>query len=190
MTVTKQLLAAEFYAILIEQGLDNFTVMQLRDALMVRLGVDGCAAQREQHRRAYRLVMRLLNARLLEKQKEPAAHARYCKTPLFSKIGFSKKRAQSAELFPLVANTRPGENVNEEIRIKEKLQALVKTYQVDLLASIGESEEYMRLHEHFPELKARLEPRYHLSREKSSKILGHIKAVENILAELPDHRPI
>jgi len=66
--------------------------------------------------------------------------------------------------------------------IRDELDQLVKTYQVDLLSSIGESEEYLRLHQTYPQLKAKLEPHYLKSRDVSSKILGKIRAIESVLA--------
>ena len=62
-----------------------------------------------------------------------------------------------------------------------KVEEQLKQYKVDLLASVGESEEYMRLYQTNPEFKTFLENEYHQAREQSSKLLGQIKALETVL---------
>ena len=64
----------------------------------------------------------------------------------------------------------------------QQLKERLKQSEVDLLTSIGESEEYMRLYQSFPEMKADLESLYMLARENSSKLLGQVKAIKSVLA--------
>lgn len=64
----------------------------------------------------------------------------------------------------------------------QQLENRLKESKVDLLTSIGESEEYMRLYQSFPEMKAYLESQYLQARENSSKLLGQIKSIKSVLA--------
>jgi hypothetical protein len=64
----------------------------------------------------------------------------------------------------------------------QQLEKRLKESEVDLLTSIGESEEYMRLYRSFPEMKTHLESQYLQARENSSKLLGQIKAIKSVLA--------
>lgn len=62
-----------------------------------------------------------------------------------------------------------------------RLQAMLKETRLDLLSSMGETERYKQLFEEIPHLKGRLETVYLEVRDKSSKLLGHLRAIENTL---------
>lgn len=182
-------LSPEFYSVLIEGNLNNFTVMELRDAIIREYKHETDMNLRDYHKRAYRVVLRLLTAGLLEKSKDISEFARYKKTPLFVASVFKQRvtvdRGPKQPKQPKqVEHGAPVLPVNDPC-IRDELDQLVKTYQVDLLSSIGESEEYLRLHQTYPQLKAKLEPHYLKSRDVSSKILGKIRAIESVLAGMP-----
>lgn len=179
-------LSPEFYSVLIEGNLNNFTVMELRDAIIRECKDETDMTLRDYHKRAYRVVLRLLTAGLLEKSKDISEFARYNKTPLFVASVFKQRvtvdRGPKQPKQPTqVEHGAPSFPVKDPC-IRDELDQLVKTYQVDLLSSIGESEEYLRLHQAYPQLKAKLEPHYLKSRDVSSKILGKIRAIESVLA--------
>jgi hypothetical protein len=182
-------LSPEFYSVLIEGNLNNFTVMELRDAIIREYKDETDMTLRDYHKRAYRVVLRLLTAGFLEKSKDISEFARYTKTPLFVASVFKQRvtvdRGPKQPKQPKqVEHGAPVLPVNDPC-IRDELDQLVKTYQVDLLSSIGESEEYLRLHQTYPQLKAKLEPHYLKSRDVSSKILGKIRAIESVLAGMP-----
>ncbi|WP_341714221.1 hypothetical protein [Limnobacter sp.] len=182
-------LSPEFYSVLIEGNLNNFTVMELRDAIIRECKDETDMTLRDYHKRAYRVVLRLLTAGLLEKSKDISEFARYNKTPLFVASVFKQrvtvdrgpKQPRQPKQPTQVEHGAPSLPVKDPC-IRDELDQLVKTYQVDLLSSIGESEEYLRLHQAYPQLKAKLEPHYLKSRDVSSKILGKIRAIESVLA--------
>ena len=179
-------LSPEFYSVLIEGNLNNFTVMELRDAIIRECKDETDMTLRDYHKRAYRVVLRLLTAGLLQKSKDISEFARYNKTPLFVASVFKQRvtvdRGPKQPKQPTqVEHGAPSFPVKDPC-IRDELDQLVKTYQVDLLSSIGESEEYLRLHQAYPQLKAKLEPHYLKSRDVSSKILGKIRAIESVLA--------
>lgn len=185
-------LSPEFYSVLIEGNLNNFTVMELRDAIIRECKDETDMTLRDYHKRAYRVVLRLLTAGLLEKSKDISEFARYKKTPLFVASVFKQrvtvyrgpKQPRQPKQPTQVEHGAPSLPVKDPC-IRDELDQLVKTYQVDLLSSIGESEEYLRLHQTYPQLKAKLEPHYLKSRDVSSKILGKIRAIESVLAGMP-----
>ena len=182
-------LSPEFYSVLIEGNLNNFTVMELRDAIILECKDETDMTLRDHHKRAYRVVLRLLTAGFLEKSKDISEFARYKKTPLFVASVFKQRVTvalgpKQPKLPKQVECGVPSLPVNDPC-IRDELDQLVKTYQVDLLSSIGESEEYLRLNQAYPELKAKLEPHYLKSRDVSSKILGKIRAIESVLAGMP-----
>jgi hypothetical protein len=63
------------------------------------------------------------------------------------------------------------------ISLKEKHLS----YKQQLLLNMGEAEEYKKLCVEYPELQVKLQPKYNSIREKNTKILGSIKAIESIL---------
>jgi len=62
-----------------------------------------------------------------------------------------------------------------------RLQVMLKETRLDLLSSLGETERYKQLFEEIPHLKGRLEGAYLEVRDRSSKLLGHVRAIENTL---------
>ena len=179
-------LSPEFYSVLIEGNLNNFTVMELRDAIIRECKDETDMTLRDHHKRAYRVVLRLLTAGLLEKSKDISEFARYKKTPLFVASVFKQRvTGDRGPKQPTQVEHGAHSLPVKDPCIRDELDQLVKTYQVDLLSSIGESEEYLRLHQTYPQLKAKLEPHYLKSRDVSSKILGKIRAIESVLAGMP-----
>ncbi|EGC7113263.1 hypothetical protein H9T43_002441 [Salmonella enterica] len=62
------------------------------------------------------------------------------------------------------------------------LETQLKEYQISLMISVGESEEYKALFENLPDMRSELEMLYMKSREKSSTLMGQITAINNVLS--------
>lgn len=62
-----------------------------------------------------------------------------------------------------------------------RLESLMKAAQLDLLVSVGEAERYKQLMTDFPEIKDRIENPYLMVRDQGSRLLGHLRAIENTL---------
>ncbi|MBV1777453.1 hypothetical protein KSF73_17155 [Burkholderiaceae bacterium DAT-1] len=173
-------LPTPYFEILIEDGLDSFTVVELRDAALKKAEIQG-ATPGEARRSAYKLVQQLTRQGLLIRSKVKGSYARFSKSELFKTALFQKVRgrgrlAQSGA----VDRSRP-KAAGEKKEIALHLEERVRHYRVDMLSSIGESEEYLRLYEQFPTLESQIEPLYMKAREKSSKLLGQIRALETVL---------
>lgn len=74
-----------------------------------------------------------------------------------------------------------GPNPKEGQDDRTRLQVMLKETRLDLLSSLGETERYKQLFEEIPHLKGRFEGVYLEARDKSSKLLGHVRAIENTL---------
>ncbi|QFI36796.1 hypothetical protein FR932_02580 [Moritella marina ATCC 15381] len=152
------------YSVLINDELDHFTVSQMRDAYLAKVcsGID----QNEARKIVYRQILRLQKLGMLSKQTSDNVKEHcYNKTELFYQVGLRTNRANSK---------------NDE-KANNPLEERLRRCEVDLLTSIAESEEYMRLYESLPELKEHLECQYTKSRECSSKLLGQIKAIKSVM---------
>lgn len=61
------------------------------------------------------------------------------------------------------------------------LRGQLKELELEMNASLGEVERYHLLMTEIPELRAKLEDSLRSARERSSKLIGHFRAVENTL---------
>ncbi len=68
-----------------------------------------------------------------------------------------------------------------ETDVLEHLESLQKEIRLDFLTSMGETERYKQLLEEMPHLKPRVEVEYLDARDRSSRLLGHLRAVEKTL---------
>lgn len=128
--------------------------------------VSGDMDQNEARKIVYRQILRLQKLGMLSKQESNQVKEHcYNKTELFYQVGLKTNRLNS----------------KNDKKANNPLEDRLKRCEVDLLTSIAESEEYMRLSESLPELKKHLECQYTKSRECSSKLLGQIKAIKSVM---------
>ncbi|MNV49872.1 hypothetical protein D3C71_1418450 [compost metagenome] len=63
----------------------------------------------------------------------------------------------------------------------EHLESILKEIRLDFLSSMGEAERYKQLLDEMPHLKEQVEGDYLEARDRSSRLLGHLRAVEKTL---------
>ena len=73
---------------------------------------------------------------------------------------------------------KPSPDVNQD------LEALHKEIRLDFLSSMGEAERYKMLLEEMPHLRDKVEGEYLEARDRSSRLLGHLRAIEKTLKTL------
>lgn len=174
MSKTSIKINAQLNTILQDENFDNFHVTQLRDAYLANSSVpqDFVEARKYVYRQILRLVKKGL---LLKKGIKNSKRVMYQKSELFVKANFIVQSTTESKV------NSPKAAVDINIAVQQ-LEKRLKESEVDLLTSIGESEEYMRLYNSFPEMKTHLESQYLQARENSSKLLGQIKAIKSVLA--------
>ncbi|EIU1446428.1 TPA: hypothetical protein ACIDYE_005556 [Pseudomonas aeruginosa] len=69
-------------------------------------------------------------------------------------------------------------------RTTRNLQGMVNEARLDFLSSMGEAERYKQLLDDMPHLQPRLENDYVEARDRSSRLLGHLRAMEKTLKTL------
>ena len=158
--------------ILKNNSFNNFTVTQLRDAYASSANISKIEARKV----IYRQILRLQKLGIFK--KEQAVNARESKYSKTAKFLNSQFKPRSLKRSPQIKMSQQPTSVGALNEIEEQL----KQYKVDLLASVGESEEYMSLYESNPEFKTLLEAEYHQARDQSSKLLGQIKALKTVLS--------
>jgi predicted transcriptional regulator len=167
---------AQLNLILQDEKFDNFSVIRLRDAY---LAISPTTEEPDEIRKyVYRQIHRLVKkGLLLKKGTKNSKRITYQKSELFFKTKFIVQSDAKTGVVNQVASSSAITS-DAVVQLEERL----KESEVDLLTSIGESEEYMQLYKSFPEMKEHLESQYLQAREKSSKLLGKIKAIKAVLS--------
>jgi len=65
---------------------------------------------------------------------------------------------------------------------RQNLQERLNRHKLEMLTVMGETEEYDAICSEMPELRNDVQPLYNQSRDKCSKLLGRVKALESLLA--------
>lgn len=176
------------FNVLNSMNFNVFTIATLRDLFDTSCAHLDAIPDNRIHQRMYRLTQRLISQGVLVQvsSSKNKREKTYKKTPLFAETEFlvrGKKKVEEQQPKTMVTSDRRSGSF--DTGISEQLKNRIRVYQVDLLTSIGESEEYKRLGHEYPGLKQKLEPSYLDARERSSRLLGQIKALEHAFQQLP-----
>lgn len=183
----KMSLVSPIYLILVKGGLDQFTVRELRDAYLRCLELPATKdTKREAYHTVYRHMQTLLRNDFVEKTNGDDGTTRYQKTLKFHETPFVEKSSPKLEKVKGMTSTVVATAEVPSIAncaLIATLQHMAYQYQVDLLAAIGESEEYQRLAKEHPTIKHLFDTDQRVAREKSSKLLGQLKAIETVIMQ-------
>ena len=186
------------YELLLEEGRMQFTTHELRDAYAQRLtGMDFRLG--DLRRYVYEQIRRLLRAGWLLPDAERRVRGQvYHLQPVPEHLqlelvdeGFedSLLATKEVESAPAVTATVPTDAPPAlTAETQRRLEALLKEIRLDFLTSMGETERYKQLLEEMPHLRETVESGYIEARDRSSRLLGHLRAVERTLETLPATR--
>ncbi|WP_217517180.1 hypothetical protein [Vibrio metschnikovii] len=158
------------FNLLIEKGMDDFSVIDARDAL--------------------------LNSRVIFPSKDDARKYIYKQLLSFEEKGWlstigthrSKRYHQTSEFKALTVKPRVASNnkVNVDPIVTQTadtplnvLEQEKKQYEGELEITLGEIEEYQSLLTRFPHNRQKMQPLFNTARERSAKLLGKINALTN-----------
>ncbi len=165
------------YQILIENQLDNFSVLDLRDTFMKASEL--VQDKHKARRFVYRHILRLERMLLLEKVTEKnSTKPKYQKTVLFSKtiwnttIKDSELESESIE---------PKHQDESYLFPQTTLQKRLEQCESDFLACIHEFETYKNLCLDYPYLANSLLDIQRKTKAQSSKLVGEIRAIKMAL---------
>ena len=154
---------------------DHFSAVELR-AAYITIHPDKNLIPSDARRFVYAELVKLVNngwlRKTVSKKKEITT---FIKTSLFNvnEIIYSS---------PEECNDNKQTNSPDK-PIQESLRERLNQYKNELLISYGESTEYKKLCDDFPDLYELLQPKYNSAREQNSRLLGQIKAVEKLINE-------
>ncbi|WP_445937105.1 hypothetical protein [Pseudomonas sp.] len=180
------------YELLQEEGRTRFTTRELRDAYAKRL--DGMTFRIGDVRRyVYEQIRRMLRMGWLILDEERRARGQvYHLQPIPTHLqlelidnGFenSLKTACEPEQEPSVLDDA-AEPLKPSPDADQHLEALHKEIRLDFLSSMGEAERYKLLLDDMPHLRDKVEGEYLEARDRSSRLLGHLRAIEKTLKTL------
>ncbi|MGM0785917.1 MAG: hypothetical protein ACQEUM_17620 [Pseudomonadota bacterium] len=193
MKPTSFTLDKRLYELLQDEGLTQFTTATLRDAYASRLG--GTPYRLGEVRRyVYEQIRRMLRAGWLVLDDERRKRGQvYHLLPMPEHMqlklignGFEKslkpehktKRTSPESSQSLAAS-------GTEAEVYHRLEATLKEVRLDFLTSMGETERYKLLLDEMPHLRSHVEHEYQEAKDRSSRLLGHLRAVEKTLTALP-----
>lgn len=170
------------YALLQDGDLQRFTIRQLRDAYASQ---SSCVefSTAELWRYVYDQVTRLKRVGWVRLDAERRRRGQvYCVDTAPDSLNLDLVDGHSWPTEPTLADQRD-EHSAELFTSKPvlRLEALAKEIRLDMLSSVGEAERYKELIAEMPQLKAQVEDEYLAARDRSSRLLGHLRAVEKTL---------
>ncbi len=98
--------------------------------------------------------------------------------------GFNKWLSGGRRRASIETNQTPKpKDIETPSRLSEidQLESLMKETQLEMLASVGEAERYKQLMTDFPDIKSKIEKEYLSVRDHSTKLLGHLRAMEKTI---------
>ncbi|MEM5552569.1 hypothetical protein WNY63_17750 [Pseudoalteromonas neustonica] len=150
---------------------DHFSAVEVRAAYL-SLHQDKTICPTESRRFCYVELVKLVKRGWLRKTvSKKKGITSFTKTELFDEKAIS----HNISLDEIKIGEKVATNINESLFDRLNL------YKSELLISLGESEEYKHLSTQFPDLNPQLQAQYNTVRERNSKLLGKIKAIENLI---------
>lgn len=171
------------YTLLQDGDLQRFTIRQLRDAYARQSGCVGFSAP-ELWRYIYDQVTRLKRVGWVRLDSVRRRRDQiYCVEAAPDTLSLDLVNGHAPCMPPpLAAEQKIDRSASQPVsKPFLRLEALAKEIRLDMLTSVGEAECYKQLIAEMPQLKNEIENDYIQARDRSSRLLGHLRAVEKTL---------
>ncbi|PSW57090.1 hypothetical protein [Photobacterium leiognathi] len=160
-------ISAIMHKLLIEKGMDSFSVIELRDASL-SIG-DPRMEPNEARKILYRQILRFVGNGWLESEGE-GRDKRYFQTDLFRSLNVTLKVERKSTSSPV--KSTPDYSILRHER---------NQYKAELEIVLGEIDEYQSLYRRFPELEQRLNPMLQQARDRSAHLFGKVNVLTNVI---------
>jgi hypothetical protein len=179
---------------LFQQGhLRQFTTQDLRDAYAARL--TGMTFNSSDLRRyVYEQIRRMLRTGWViqdEKRQKRGQIYHWQSVPANLQVELIDNGYESSAKPATKPSHQPLQSTDPEQPnpgVIEHLESILKEIRLDFLSSMGEAERYKQLLDEMPHLKDQVEGEYLEARDRSSRLLGHLRAVEKTLKTVTSAR--
>ncbi|MCY1434382.1 hypothetical protein D9M71_504410 [compost metagenome] len=180
------------YELLQEEARARFTTRELRDAYAKRL--DGMTFRLGDLRRyVYEQIRRMLRIGWVVLDEERRSRGQvYClqATPVHLQLELIDNGFESS--FKTASEPKQESSVPDGPAVpfepsadaEQHLEALQNEIRLDFLSSMGEAERYKLLLDELPHLRDKVVAEYLEARDRSSRMLGHLRAIEKTLKTL------
>lgn len=171
----------DVYNLLIVININNFTVSEIRDALMYES--DFFNDENETRKHIYRVIFKLTRLKLLIKHANAdAKKIRYTKSDEFITANFMTKPSTNISVVQQKKiklthgnKIKSGPHFHSDL-FKEKTK-----YEAELAITLSEAEEFKHLMQRFPKENDLFKPFYLETRERSVQLLGKVNALTKVL---------
>jgi len=180
------------YELLQEPGRATFTTRELRDAYAARLkGAHFRIA--DVRRYVYEQIRRLVRAGWVVQDEDRRVRGQVYHVqaiPAHLQLELVESGFENSLMAAGVPEPDKAVRDLEALPLKStantdlQLEALHKEIRLDFLASMGEAERFKLLLDEMPHLRDKVEGDYLEARDRSSRLLGHLRAIEKTLKTL------
>lgn len=189
------------YSILTEEDVGYFTVMELRRFYLKYVEPNG-ASLPQIRMYLYDQIRRMVNlgwAEYHEERKTRGQRFIIKKIParenlklVAPKLGMAERQStDNKALRNLMVLARPSSDTTltsherkDNRSAAKALEEMLKEVHLDFLTNLGATERFKLLIDEMPQLKSTLEPELTVARDNSSRLLGHMNAIEAALHKI------
>lgn len=168
--------ARKLRKLLAESEFSKFTMLELRDEFEARYGLGNCSSSSELRKWIYRRILPLVNRGYLTKNSDSDNQTSVYQVSEQFRKEFRLRRRFIEPKAPTKLTLESSAPAQLSV-----LKAKLNQYQVDMLSCAGECKEYQQLAADYPHLIDQIEPMFRSARERSSKLKGQLKAINNLL---------
>jgi hypothetical protein len=155
-----------------------FSTTSIRDLYVAQISRSETPDRNSIRKYIYKELLRLESGGVIERHEgETGRGCKFIYRGVPPGISLKNKR------LPFAQPEQTNESSIDPATLKGLKEELSKR-KVELMASIGEAEEYQRLYNQFPALQQAVRTQYFESRDRSTKLLGQLRAVETVLADI------
>ncbi|KLE25304.1 hypothetical protein [Vibrio diabolicus] len=160
----------DMFNLLIEKGMDNFSVIEARDALLN--GNSIFPSSDDARKYVYKQLLSFEEKGWLS-VTGARRDKRYHQTNDFKALTIEPRTPRKRKV---TKESVTGQILDSSLNILEKEK---KLHEGELAITLGEIEEYQSLLMRFPNNKQEIQPLFSSARERSAKLLGRINALTN-----------
>lgn len=173
----------QLYELLTDERCQQFTIRSLRDLYAIRSGrlAEGLDLWRYIYDQVRRLVrMGWVSQDSHKRRRDQIFHVTSMPPEITLVLTDPKAATKGTDDAADRAIFRANNQQNPS-NPTEHLELLAKEIRLDMLTAMGEAERYKQLFTEIPTLRTQIEDDYLEARDRSSKLLGHLRAIENTL---------
>lgn len=157
---------------------NEFSILELRDKFEAIHGLGEFANSSELRKWIYRCLASLTKRKYVTKQgsKDNAPAIYHLSERFYLEFGNSDQDCNFSSSSDLTIEPFETDSFSA-------LKLRLNQYKVDMLSCAGECKEYQQLAADYPHLKDLIQPMFRDARERSSELIGQLRAINNLMKQ-------